>query len=200
MREIKMKKLVLTMLSASAFATAAFAGSYSDESNTAEYAPEYVNEQAAADNSGMYAGGAIGWTKQELSYSPSSRDEFGGQINLGYAFQINDKLFLGPEFGWGYYGQSDPANLETKALDLVVAAQYYVKEKFDVIGKVGAAVTTVTADNDYSEDYTRAMAGVGAGYDVMPQLNLNVMYYKIFGEENDGDDTNSVFAGATYRF
>ena len=44
-----MKKLVLTMLSASAFATAAFAGSYSDESNTAEYAPEYVNEQAAAD-------------------------------------------------------------------------------------------------------------------------------------------------------
>lgn len=188
------------MISASAFAGAAYAGSYSDDSNAAEYAPEYVNEQSAADNSGMYAGAALGWTRQELSYSPSSRDGFGGQANMGFAFQINDKLFLGPELGWGYYGQSDPTNLETTAIDFVVAAQYYIKEKFDIVGKAGAAVTTVTANDDYSENYTRAMAGIGAGYDVMPELNLNVMYYKIFGEENDGDDINSVFAGATYRF
>jgi hypothetical protein len=194
-----MKKLTLIMLSA--VAGTAFAGSYSDDVNTAEYSPEYVNEQDSASNEGPYVGAAIGWTKQLASgaNSPTSRDYFGGQANVGYAFQLKDKFYVGPELGWGYYGQSDPGNVKTTAVDLMAVAQYYFKDKMNVIAKAGVAETAVSQNSD-TDNYTRAMTGVGAGYDIMPQLNLNVTYYKIFGNQDQYDNVNSVFAGATYRF
>ena len=169
-------------------------------------------DTSSAHQSGIYAGLALGWTKQVINSSYDDyvdQDEFGSQLNVGYSFMVNDNLLVGPELGFGYYGDTSAKygpddDIETTATDLLAVANYYVTNRVNLIGKLGLAFTTATESTDYygdySEDKTVAMLGLGAGYDITTHVNANVTYYHIFGDEDDLNEINSVFAGVTYMF
>jgi hypothetical protein len=167
-----------------------------------------VVDTSSAHQAGIYAGLALGWTEQVVSSDVEDyvdHDEFGGQINVGYSFMINDNLLIGPELGYGYYGDTSTKygwdyDVNTTATDVLAVANYYVTNKINLIGKLGVAFTTAEDNEDYSEDKTVAMLGLGAGYDITTHVNANVTYYHIFGDEDDLNEINSVFAGVTYMF
>lgn len=192
---LKMKKIVLA-LSPLLLASTAFAGSYTDASS--DYTPEGTyTDTTSAHHTGPYVGLAIGWTKQATNSSADDDDQqyFGGQGNAGYAFAINDRLLLGPELGWGYYGNLENNGASSTATDLMAASRYYFNDKVDAAVKLGLAY--VDGDGDKN---TVAMSGLGMGYDLTSNLNANVTYYHLFGDEDDLSKIDSIFAGVTYSF
>jgi hypothetical protein len=195
-----MKKIILAICPM-LVASAAFAGSYNAPATGSDSAATVVNEETAGSSSthatGPYAGLELGWTKQnaDSTFDTSDRDYFGGQANVGYAFAMNDKLFVGPELGWGDYGKLDTGSKKTTATDVVAAARYFVNEKVNVIGKAGLAY--VDGDGDKN---TTPITGMGVGYEINSHINADVTYYHMYGQKSDLDRTDSVFAGLSYFF
>ncbi|WP_108652751.1 outer membrane beta-barrel protein [Dongshaea marina] len=165
---------------------------------------------------GPYVKGEMGWVNQDITgNAPNySKEHLGGRIAAGYTFDINRQFSVAPEIGYGYYGKESFSGMtpyghvsgdaKFHAFDMSGVGTYHVNEKIDLFGKAGFAYKTIDVSvndikvsSDDNDGWTPLM-GVGAGYNLTPQLQAQVTYTHMFEHQDYALD--SVMAGLKYTF
>ncbi|WP_108652750.1 outer membrane beta-barrel protein [Dongshaea marina] len=202
-----MKKLLIASMVAATVAAsgAAFA---QDTSNSG--AQDTNTSGSSIKPMGPYVKGELGWADQDSSgdnmLSGRTNSDLGGRVAAGYNFDLNPKVSVAPEIGYGYYGKGSKDGTDAKyhALDLSGVGTYHLNEKIDLFGKAGMAYKSVDFEHgswtETSDDYNgwTPLVGVGAGYNLTPQLQAQVTYTHMF--EHQSYALDSVMAGLKYNF
>lgn len=133
--------------------------------------------------------------------------------HMGYLFPIVNRLAIGPQIGYSYYGENkisisrtvfgtQQSATETQTVEsvnfLAVAKFNFTQDWFITAnGGIGRFFNDVQlsgpslsnrAQNNldaHSPDTWEAMAGASVGYDIYKGLSLSVNYEHIFGADND---------------
>ncbi|RNC78972.1 outer membrane beta-barrel protein [Piscirickettsia salmonis] len=164
---------------------------------------------------GVYVEGQAGYTLQrKLGLSGGTdkdRNKIGGRVAVGYNYDINDMFGLGAELGYGYYGKTSfkvggvDKDYKSTGIDVVVVPTWHINSQFDVFAKAGLMRQKLSGDA-IGDTGTKVLAGLGAGYNLTPALQVNLTYQHVFGEDMDNGTTqgvpsiDSVFAGVRYTF
>lgn len=161
----------------------------------------------AADRTGIVVGGDLGYSF--LSSYPSSIDgyltkknsHFAWGVYGGYQYGLNEMFALGVDVGYNGDGSVKYTNALGASrkgtqddVSVLLGATYYLDQTgFSVFGKVGAARVTEkrsgNSSNGGSIHKTFPKVALGAGYMVMPNLNVNFSYDHTFGGGKDDLDS-----------
>ncbi|ODN42316.1 outer membrane protein [Piscirickettsia litoralis] len=177
---------------------------------------------AAFAQTGVYVEGQAGYTLQRKMNVPTAtnkdRKKIGGRVAIGYNYDINDMFGLGAELGYGYYGKTSytvpgvtgDATAKSTGFDLVVVPTWHINPQFDLFAKAGLMREKLSGEDAAHGDNTatKVVAGLGAGYNITPALQINMTYQHVFGNNMDNGATSdsdvpsidSVFAGVKYTF
>ncbi len=200
---------------------------------------------------GMYIGGSLGYggmytpkfdnikDATNLIALKNNRGGFTYRVDAGYLFPVLPQFLVGPEVGYMDYANNkttysfkdpdvynDRYKYKGHTIDMLGVGKYYFAgTKFNMIGKVGAAIVSQKLDfnQDGDEPYgpvstktTKVLPelAVGVGYDVTQMLGVDVTYSHVFGKtpKTDNIDSNplqpgqkvasinTILAGITYKF
>jgi OmpA-OmpF porin, OOP family len=139
---------------------------------------------AQSATTGFYIGAEVGNT--DVS---GADDDIGFKLLGGYRFHRN----IAAEVGYGMlYDKSD---VEVTALELVAVGMFPINNQFSIIGKLGLA--NVEVDSRFgSEDKTELTWGLGAQFDLTPNLGLRGIWQRYETEEA----INYLAIGVTWKF
>ena len=139
---------------------------------------------AQSATTGFYIGAEVGNT--DVS---GADDDVGFKLLGGYRFHRN----IAAEVGYGMlYDKSD---VEVTALEFVAVGMYPINNQFSILGKLGLA--NVEVDSPFgSEDKTELTWGVGAQFDLTPNLGLRGIWQRYETE----DAINYLALGVTWKF
>lgn len=204
-----MKKVVVSLVSALALATVT-AGMAATTKSTVAYSDTFFNNSAA----GVYVGGDLGYTRMDTKNVPGSdRGSFAWDANLGY--QINP--YLAVEAGYlGLYKKDHSGVKETLGgFDLMGKAMLPVNEQVNVFAKAGVLrekyeLSSTESGVTQSANFSKyvPIIGLGAGYNVTPQVTLDAQVLHTFESSKINNGTfagripaaNIFLAGASYKF
>ncbi len=142
-----------------------------------------------------------------------------GRISAGYLWDVNPCVELGVEGGvQGYqklrenYNNVD-ASLRRYSVDVLGVVDYYPVQGFDLFAKAGPAYIREKATIHHNHFDASARKGtvvpkavIGAGYDIINNVNVNIALSHEFKRSNDfflGNDVpsaTSAMIGAKYSF
>ena len=139
---------------------------------------------AQSATTGFYIGAEVGNT--DVS---GADDDIGFKLLGGYRFHRN----IAAEVGYGMlYDKSD---VEVTALEFVAVGMYPINNQFSILGKLGLA--NVEVDSPFgSEDKTELTWGLGAQFDLTPNLALRGIWQRYETE----DAINYLALGVTWKF
>lgn len=151
----------------------------------------------------------------------STLNHFTAGAHVGYLFPVTQQFLLGAELGYNYLpnttytitNKTVSTNNDTEikfsrySLDLMGVAKYYVVDQFNVFAKAGVSyvkqkasadatvvvqgLTLDTASVSKSSDQLQPKLAVGAGYNVLPNLELTAEYSHTFGDKFNSISQNS---------
>jgi len=176
---------------------------------TATLASLFAGSAIAADT-GFYAGGNVGTSKQDISASAPREDSpTVGGVYGGYNFNRN----VGVEVGYNNYGNSSIDglnNLDTQTVDLDLVGRLPVHQNLDLYGKAGVAWVDRELNYAGGSDNRRGGAGklgLGAEFKATEKVGLRaeVTHYmgapKFEGAGYQYKDNFTAFTvGANYKF
>jgi hypothetical protein len=167
----------------------------------------------AAQAGGAYVGGTIGTTRAhtDLPTGYTSQDKSDNGFRLYGGLKLTDRLSA--EVGYFDLGKTTQRRnavvdqQSTSAWTFGLAWRQPVYEQFFVVGRVGLASlhgkleSTTTANNSES-DKIRAYLGLGLGYAITPQIDLQGSWdFMRTGLEGQGTRRVDLFGvGVTYSF
>lgn len=230
-----MKKLVLTAAAVVAMSTAAFAMAdnsqypYQPQSQQAKHGGFYVGGSAGYGDVNLPEA-----DKQDKAAGiKTDKSHITANAHAGYLFPVTDKFLLGVEGGYNYLpswkvsgldenGNPASIKLTSYSIDFLGVAKYYVTDQFDLFAKAGGTYLHETAKGSYvdkdgelqkgqgSDGKVKPKIGVGAGYMIMPQLELTAEYSHTFGTnytdkdrkstDSDYPSNNAFLVGLNYYF
>ncbi|WP_341677112.1 porin family protein [Niveibacterium sp. SC-1] len=176
---------------------------------TAAVASLFAGSAMAADT-GFYAGGNLGTSKQDISASaPRENSPTTGGIYGGYNFNRN----VGVEVSYNNHGKSSVEGLndvKTRSLDVDLVARMPVHENVDIYGKAGVAYLDrelEQAGASTSRNGAAGKLGIGAEFKATEKVALRVEVAHYMGAptfEGPGyeykDNFTTFTVGANYKF
>lgn len=204
------KKLIVA-LAALGVSAAAFAGGYVNK-GAVPVATTPAPAVFSNDGAGFVVGVQGGWanTHQDFGGVSGDDDGFAARGYVGYDFN----KYLGVEAGYTYLPKTtfDNADGDIKnyAVDLLGKISYPVNNAFSVFAKAGAGYLNQkyesVAGNQTNDKIVPAF-GVGAAYQIMPNLAVDASWLRYSGGNVDTSSssdfvTNVDFAsvGLSYKF
>lgn len=205
------KKLIVA-LAALGVSAAAFAGGYVNK-GAVPVATSPAPVMASSD-AGFVVGIQGGWAdthQANINTSagtafPGDDDGFAARGYVGYDFN----KYLGLEAGYTYLPKTTYDNnggtIKNYAVDLLGKISYPVNNTFSVFAKAGAGYLNQKLEGAVGNQTNDAVVpafGVGAAYQVMPNLAIDASWLRFSGNYDSADNvTNVDFAsvGLSYKF
>lgn len=162
---------------------------------------------AMAAKEGAYVGGQVGYGHfgEFRDYGKDNTSGgVAGRVFGGYQFNS----YLAAELGWTKFSNlsEQGISLKTNAVDIVGKAILPVADGFNLYAKAGAAYVMSDVDvkgfGSGTEKKWFPTAGVGASYDITPNVAADVSYTRIQKTGNNSLFQSSDFVGVglTYTF
>lgn len=190
---------------------------------TAIGALSFAGFPAAFAVTGMFIDGNLGYVDHEdesgtLSdafgqSAGSSQDHLGWMLSTGYSYEMDSRFDVGAEFGYADYNKinyndsfGSSAKNEQSAWLMLGNATWHINPLFDLIAKAGAGYGYSKASlktGDYSmSDSDRewvAVASLGAGWNILPELNIHASWDHVF-EHDTFNKVDAFWIGLKYTF
>ena len=158
--------------------------------------------QAFTMSNHFYADGALGWSSLASShvepYRFKDKRYFGYRLAMGYLFSLNEQVHIGPEVGYGFYGQTSYlnasgliSNYKLDAWTLLMALKYQPTEFLNLYLKGGLSDASqklnivgpnVTPGGFYQQDVKPALVAA-TSYQLTNQAEVMVSYTHIFANK-----------------
>lgn len=200
------KKLIVA-LAALGVSAAAFAGGYVNK-GAVPVATSPAPVMASSD-AGFVVGIQGGWanTHQVVDGMSGDDDGFAARGYVGYDFN----KYLGLEAGYTYLPKTTydlgGGDIKNYAVDLLGKISYPVNNAFSIFAKAGAGYLNQKHENalggSTTNDKVVPAFGVGAAYQIMPNLAIDASWLRYSGNYDSTDGvTNVDFAsvGLSYKF